>query len=262
MIALNKIIENKEYFNSKYKLMGKHVNLDKIIELEQKYIIKDRENNNARAHCNKLCSEVAHIVEGGGNPKELVNKISKLDKQINKTNRKLDRFMNKIDRKLKRLPNVALENNVLNLPIKTQVDVNFNSYDFERILQQIGKFEKSSFSSKAYLKSLKKVVFKKECLPKVVLTKDCYLIIFAENSLDTFNLLSETLKNHSKFLIDKSIKYLKKDCSKEHIAKLDSGSIINLDYIGDYISRDIGLKFYSKESDMTKFAELIRVNIK
>ena len=262
MIALNKIIENKEYFNSKYKLMGKHFDLNKIIDQEQKYIIKDRENNNARAHCNKLCSEVAGVVEGGGDPNELISKIFKLDKQINKTNRKLDKSMNKINRKLKRLPNVALDDNILNFPIKTQADENFNFYDFERILQQIGKLEKSNSSSKRYLKTLKKVVFKKECLPKVVLTNDCYLIILAENGLGTFNLLIETLKNHSKFLISKSIKYLKKDCSKELIAKLNDGHIINLEYIGDYVSRDIGLKFYSKESDMTKFAELIRVKIK
>ena len=45
MIALNEILKNRDEFQKSYVLMEKNYNLDKIITLEQKFIVIDNEKN-------------------------------------------------------------------------------------------------------------------------------------------------------------------------------------------------------------------------
>ena len=72
MIALNEILNNKKLYEEKYKLIGKRYNLDKIIASEEKFIILDRQNNENRAKCNKLCSQVADLVNSNQSTSEII----------------------------------------------------------------------------------------------------------------------------------------------------------------------------------------------
>ena len=84
MIALNEIISNKNLFEEKYKLMKKNIKLDKIIQLEENFIILDKKANELRANCNKLCSEIAELVNSNSDTTEALSKINMLEKQISR----------------------------------------------------------------------------------------------------------------------------------------------------------------------------------
>ena len=215
-----------------------------------------------------MCSEVAELINSGKNTNELVSQINKLDKQITKTQNKSQISMKKITKRLSKLHNLPLDENVLNIPLKTSFDEGFNSGNFLAELAKIKEFESTGFNEKQYLKSLKNVVIKSENLPVLSSlktkgkTKHEILILAGANSKEIFDNISSCLANHAKYLIDKSIKYLKKDSAKELIATLGNKTIISVEYLGEFLSREIMLKFYDKSIDMTKFVNMIRITIK
>ena len=115
MIALNEILTKKEDFEQKYGLMNKKVKLDKIVNLEQKFIVLDKKANELRATCNKICGEFSKLVESNTDVSEALFEINSLDKKINQILSKSQKSMKKINTMLKKLPNPALENNILNI---------------------------------------------------------------------------------------------------------------------------------------------------
>ena len=82
MIALNEIISNKEKFELIYKSMGKNIKLDKIISLEEEFIKLDKKSSELRSECNKLCSEIAEIVNSNSDTNDAISKINSIDKEI------------------------------------------------------------------------------------------------------------------------------------------------------------------------------------
>lgn len=268
MIALNELISHKDVFESKYKLMHKHYNLDKILKLEENFIVLDKTANENRAKCNKMCSEVAELINNQADTKELVSEINKLDKKILKDHKKSQKAMKKINKHLRKLHNLPLDENVLNMPLKTTFDETYNAGNFLAELAKIKEFSSSKQSIKQFIKEQKNVVFKFEKLPIFVKAephgkiKHEILLLCDSNATALFKTLSQELSEHSKYLIDKSIKYLKKDSAKEVIATLGNNTIISVEFLGEYVSREIMLKFYDKSIDMTKFVNMIRITIK
>lgn len=264
MIALNEVISNKKLIEEKFKLMGKHFNLDKIIGLEQKYIVIYNRANELRAMCNKLCSEVADKINKKEETDELVAQINKLDNQISKLEKKCTRFMRNINKSLIKLPNPALSSNTLNLSLPTHTNPNFTAKDFVSELSKISDIKCTKLKFKQYIESLQNMVFKAEVLPKIIKfnsKKTEFLLLGTNNSIDILNQLIEILNHNSKYLIEKSIKYLRKESSKEFLAILNNKSRIEISFTFEYISRDFGIKYYDKQLDMTKFVNIIKIKI-
>lgn len=264
MIALNEIISNKKEFEKKYRLMGKRVDLDKIVDLEQKFITDSRKSSELRANCNKLCSQVADEINIGSEPNELIKKINKLDRQINKLERKNSRSMRKINRLLSKLPNLALSHNTLNLSVPTIENPNYTKATFLDDLAKSFEIFDEINNLKMFYKSLKNVVMKAEILPKLIKTSDkktTLVLLCNSPNLAEYETIVNLLKHNSKYLIEKSIKSLNPACSKEFLAILSNNLRINVALLGEYVSRGINLKFYDKNIDMTKFLNMVLITI-
>ena len=182
MIALNEIIQNRELFEEKYKLMGKKASLDKIIKLEQKFIVLDRKANELRSNCNKLCGEFAEVIKANKNSSLELIKINKLNKESEYFSKKSLQSMKKINSLLKKLPNPALDNNTLNISIKTKL-TNFSKSDFISKIEEFSTIETNNISEKPFYNSLKKVVLKAENLPKITKLKANKFIIISNSLL-------------------------------------------------------------------------------
>ena len=267
MIALNEILKNKEEFTSKYRLMGKKYNLDKIIKLEQKFIEIDSRKNKNRSACNKLCSQVAEKINKHESVDELINKINKLDKTISKDEKKSNHAMTKINKLLKKLPNLALENNLTDQSLISEANHSFGKTEFIKELNKIVNFESTKTRSKKKLLSLKNRVFKSHDLPIGFVNfnsknKSKFVILLNQNADKQYDLIISMLIKNAQDATDKSIKTLDKYCSKEILATLCDNSKVSVKFSGEYISREIGLKLYDKEIDMTKFVNIIIITVK
>lgn len=264
MIALNEIISNKELFEKKYKLMGKNFNLDKIINLEKNFIFLDKKANELRAECNKMCSEIAELVNTKIDTSVSISKINILDKNIASLEKKASKAMKKINKMLNRLPNLPLDENILNIPIKTK-ESDFTKENLISEIEKLADVEYFQISEKSYLNTLRKIVFKSENLPKLVnvnSNKQKYLLLCGSNALDLFEQIKTILTKNAKYVTLKSIKFLKRDCSREITAVLSDKSIISLEFLGEFASRTKSIKLYDKTIDMTKFVNIIRICIK
>ena len=169
MIALNELIKNKEEFAKRYELMGKKYNLDKIVDLEQKFIVIDQKKNTARATSNKLCSQVADLINNNKSTIELIQQINQLDKQILHDEHKSSKAMAKINKHLSKLPNLPIDDNILNISYKTSANPDFTFNQFMQELSKIAKPISIKNSPERYLKSIRNRVIKHENLPQCML---------------------------------------------------------------------------------------------
>lgn len=261
MIALNEIISNKEKFEQKYRLMGKNICLDKIIKLEEVFIKLDKKANELRSNCNKLCSEIAELVNSNKDTKEAILNINKLDREIISLEKKSNKAMNKINKILKKLPNPSLEENVLNIAVKTNGNQTTKD-EFIAFLNEISTIKDINYSTIKYLNSFKKAVFKAELLPIFVKNKNKFLLLCGSNGLEILEKIQQNLSSGAKYLIIKSIKSLKKTSSKELYATLFDGTSVCVEFSGEFVSREKSIKLYDKNLDMTKFVNLIQISIK
>lgn len=264
MIALNEIIDNKQWFYEKYELAGKRVNLEKIVFLEQKLLRLNKSISELRANCNKLCSQVADEINLGNDSSNLIKHINALDLKISSLEKKSERILKKINRQLSKLPNLPIDENTLNIAIPTHQNPSYTKNDFIRDISKICKIQKSNSNFKKCIKSMQNVVIKNENLPQIFqLNKKQNEILILSNSqsLDIYNSVVELLKQNSKFLFNKSIKYLNYQSSKEFVAIFCDNFKVEASFLGEYVSRNIGLKFYDKKLDMTKFVNMIRIKV-
>ncbi len=267
MIALNEILKNKDEFVRKYQLMGKSFNLDKIIKLEEKFIIIDKRKNETRAACNKLCAQVAELINENKPTKNLIEQINKLDKRCITDEKKSKKAMLKINKLLSKLPNIPLDENILNISYKTHINSSFALNELKNEINKIAELILEKKTPKQYLKNHKNQVIQVENLPKCLLFKSQtnspeILILLDNQSKETFDKLLTLLQNNALLVIDKSINTLNKTSSKEILTRLSDDSIAQINYVGEYISRDLGLKFYDRKTDMTRFVNLIKIKIK
>ena len=268
MIALNEIITKKDLFEQKYKLMGKSFNLNKIVELEKKFIIFDRNSSELRAKCNKLCSEIAEVIDLGVDSKEMIDSINNLDKEIKKMNKKAQNAMARINGLLKKLPNLAIDDNILNIAIKTkQDDLEYSNGKFINEFASDFAFDSTEHSEKQFYKALQKMVFQAEDLPRLILLntqEKVYKFIFlcdANSAKDIMKNLETILTKNAKHLVLKSIKSLRHYSSKEFLARLPDCSNVLVELLGEYVSRENSIKFYDKNLDMTQFVNMIKITI-
>lgn len=265
MIALNEIISNKDKFDKKYKLMGKKVKLEKIIKLEQSFIKLDKKTSELRSNCNKLCGEIAELINSNTDTSDAISKINCLDKEIISLEKKSEKAMKKINKKLKKLPNPSLEDNILNISVKTKL-TDFSKESLIDTLNQIADIQTVSQSYKKYISSLEKVVFKAENLPQVIKLNDTkkqnIVILCGTNALEILDNIQNTLTGNAKYLTIKSVRQLKKESSKELYATLSDGTFITVKFSGEFVSRENSIKLYDKKIDMTKFVNIIKVTIK
>lgn len=266
MIPLNEIIEKKSFYEKKYKLMGLSFNLDKIIKLENKFISIDKECNTKRAMCNKMCNSVAEKINSNENIREQIQQINKLDKQINKLSKKSNLAMSKINKILFKLPNPPTDDNLLNVPLETSKNADFTSISFENFATNDLKLIRFDGIEKEFLKHNKNIVLNSNDLPQIIQLKtrkniSSYIILDNTNSNDRLDEIINIFKNNAKFLVLKSIKQMKKESTKEILAKLCDKTEIHVDSIGEFYAREIGLKFYDPKLDMTKFINMLRITI-
>ena len=261
MIALNELIKNSEEFNKKYKLMGKRINLDSILLLEKKFSKLQLKLNTDRSTCNKLCSSVAEMINNNKDTSEIINEINTLDKHINRDTTKLNKMYKKINTKLSKLPNLAKNDNVLNIHIKTKAQ-DFTINDFVSEISQIAKIQNLSETTKQYLKDKESQIFEMANLPIIIQYKNKISILLTKKEVfNAYDKLVKALKDNSRILIQKSIKSMKKESSEEYRAVLSDKSIIDLKLIEEFNTREFGLKYHDNETDMSKFLNQIDINI-
>lgn len=264
MIALNEILSKRDYFEQKYKLMGKKAKLEKIIKLEEKFIVLDKKASELRSSCNKLCGEFSKNLETGNTSSELLLKINNLNNETEKISKLSQRSMKKINNLLKKLPNPAAEDNILNISVKTTVS-ELSKNQFISKLTEFARLETSELKPNKYFYSLKKVVFKAENLPKLVHLKQTNeFLIFGDSKTinDTIEQIKEILSQNAKYLTIKSIRQLKKYSSKTLLATLSDRTFVTVDLLGEYLSRENSIKFYDKQIDMTQFVNILKISIK
>ncbi len=265
MIALNEIISNKDRFEQKYKLMDKKVKLEKIIQLEEDFIKLDKKAVELRSNCNKFCGEIAELINSNTDTSDAISKINCLDKEIICLEKKSAKAMSKINKKLNKLPNPSLEDNILNISVKTKL-TNFSKENLTETLNQISDIQTVNQNYKKYINSLEKVVFKAENLPQVVKLsgskKQVYVILCGTNALEILNNIQNTLTDNAKYLTIKSVRQLKKESSKELYATLSDSTFVTMKFSGEFVSREKSIKLYDKNLDMTKFVNIIKVTIK
>ncbi len=265
MIALNEIISNKEKFDSIYMSMGKNIKLDKIISLEEEFIKLDKRASELRSNCNKLCAQIAELINSGSDTTKAISEINETDKEIIKLEKKSSKAMAKINKKLKNLPNLPLENNALNIAVKTKT-TNYSKDNFIELIESISKIESVNQSYKNYISSLEKVVFKADVLPKTIKLKgkrkQKLVVLCGTNGVEILDNLQKTLSENAKYLTIKSIKALKKESQKELYSTLSDGTFISVRFSGEFASREKSIKLYDKTIDMTKFVNIIRITIK
>lgn len=263
MIALNEIIKNKDWFEKKFALMGKSFNLDKIIHLENKFIDIDAKANKLRSECNKLCAQVADIINSENNANDLIKKINSLDKTILQLEKKSSRAMTKINRLLSKLPNPAIGTNTLNLVIPSKENKDFTHISFLKELENIVNLSQINIPMKKYINLQKNAVLKENNLPFGLIkhTKNSFeIMLFLDGSAEYVQSQIESIfKSNAKYFIDKSVESLNKKANREFLAILSNNSRITIEILGEYVSREIGLKFYSTQTDMTKFVKMIRI---
>lgn len=267
MIALNKILENREEFEKKFKLMGKKINLERIVLLEKSFINIDKKASELRAKCNKLCGEIFELINNNLDTKEALSNINKLDKEIIKLSKKSCSSMNKINKIIKKLPNPAIDKNILNISIKTKNNNEVKTInDFINKISEFANIEQTLFSEKKFYSSLKKVVFKSENFPKIIKlgsSKSQKVLMMSDNQTinEIYSIIEQILTQNSKFLVLKSIRNLKKYSSKELVSMLYDGTRLSVELLGEYVSRENSVKFYDKTLDMTQFVNMIKITV-
>ena len=261
MIALNELISNQELFKSKYKLMGKRYNklIDSIIALSKDFSLLDKQNNTLRADCNKKCGEIAELVNQKKPTNKEIREIDCLNNTIFKNDKILRNKFQILNKKLKHLHNLPIDDNVLNIQLKTTCDENYNKDTFIKTLKTFGKA--TQVKQKNMLALYKNVVLKEDDMPFWCVHNKKMVGFFKENARDFYDKILDELLNHSKFLIKKSIKALKKCSSLGFVATLYDDTNISVDFSGEYLSRNYAIKYKNKKLDMTKFAENILIEI-
>lgn len=266
MIALNEIIKNKDWFEKKFALMGKSFSLDKIVCLESKFIEIDAKSNKLRSECNKLCAQVAELINQNQDTKELIKQINYLDKTIQSLEKKSKRAMSKINRLLSKLPNPATGTNTLNLVIPSKENKEFTHLAFLDKLESVINLSQTNLPIKKYIISQKNTVFKENNLPfgMICSNKNSFeILLFLGNNAEIIqNQIEEIFKDNAKYFIDKSVQCLSKKSNREFLAILSNNSRITIEIWGEYVSREIGLKFYSEQTDMTRFVKMIHIENK
>ena len=106
MIALDKLIKNFDEYTNKYKLLNCKADLKQITDLYSKYQSLQKQTEEMRANCNKLCGEIATIKNKGKDVGEKIKQINTLDAQITKNKIILKRAETKLNKKLGKLPNL------------------------------------------------------------------------------------------------------------------------------------------------------------
>lgn len=261
MIALNEIVKNKENFEKKYQQMGKRVNLNSIVFLEEKYSKLQLEAKENRTNCNKLCSTVADEINQGKDVGELIAKINSLDKLICKQTKTLEKMYAKINKKLRKLHNPAKGENLLNLHIKTKAK-EYSIVDFVEAIGKISVVNITDKSIKNYLKTREDYIFSVDNLPIVLKYKNKYTILASKDDcIKIYDTLVKQLKDNSKVLIQKSIRQLKKPSTEEYRATLSDNSVVDLKLVEEFYSREYSLKYTDPKSDMSKFLNQIDINI-
>lgn len=263
MIALNEIIKNKEWFENRFALMGKSFNLDKIIELENKFIVINNQSNNLRAECNKLCSSVPKIASQKQVLKMQIKNINRLNKTILNLENKSKKAMSKINRLLSSLPNPAMQTNMLNLVVESKENDKFSKEIFIDEINKIMQITALNSSITKHLNQQKNVVLKEEALPNGLIKNSkkttTLLLFFTDNAKSYLEKIETILICNSKYLIEKSVQNLSHNASREILAILSNNTRITIEFWDEFVSRDLGLKYYSKNTDMTKFVQMIKI---
>ena len=264
MIALNELLSNTEEFKQKYKLMGKRrkiKKIDKIISLTNDFSSLDKQTNNDRAICNKKCSEIAELVNKNKDTKPYIDEINALDKKIIENEKLLDKQYKSICRKLKRLPNLPLEDNILNLQMKSTCDKDYKLENFIHDIQDFAPIKEIHTTMRKYLKSQKDVILKEDDMPYYVRHRRKILAFFNTEPRQFFSDIEKILQQHSRFLLKKSIKSLKKKGCIGLFAVLGDGTNISVDLYKEYLSRRYNIKYKNTSEDMTRFANNLMIKI-
>ena len=259
MIALNELLENFDEYQNTYHEMGLKTKLNTFIVLENKRKLVQNDFENTRSECNKLCKTVAEKRKNNEDTSELINKITKLDKQNKKLEKQLMIQGKIIDKKLKKLRNLPDTLNKKHLQIKTQKTPSTVS-ELISHLGTICKTEHSELKVQEYLETQKNKLFKEKDLPCMTVCKDGLLLLCTATKRGEFCTgIIEYLKNNSLSLVKHSIYKMKKSSSSEYFVHLKRKTYLRVAFKKEFYTRALKIKYRDSSIDMTKFVNQINI---
>lgn len=257
MIALNEIITNKELIEEKYKLRGKHYNLDKVVSLENSSRKLQQTTEKMRADCNKLCEQIATYYNAADYDKmaDEMAKIHKLDIAITKNTKIYEKRLAKINKIISKFDNLPDYENISDLKIKTTNEKSKKSLD--EFLSQFKNFSIENDKVVSFEKSKRDEIL--DSLPLITKCKDGYIFYCEQTKIDEMvDRLLEFFKIIADEIVLKSCKALERHSAATYIIKLDK-IIYKLQIIREFNTRKYKIKYRDKSVDMTKFANQINI---
>lgn len=259
MIALDQLIKYHEEFSKIYKLMGLNVNLNSIINLENKRKEFQLEYENLRATSNKLCSKMSSLKKQNKNVLGELEKIKKINKEIKTLENKLKYYERKINLKLKHLHNIPDFCNEFNEQIDT--DKNQSSLtEFSSFIKSMMPSKHSLKSVKTCLKMLKNRVFNEDELPICTFARNSIVILVTDTEVDSLiqKFMDYFIKN-CKTIVKVSIKNLEKSSCFELLVQLNKTKYLKFKVKREFLTREYKIKYKNNSLDMTKFVNQINI---
>ncbi len=262
MIDLHHLLNNIDLYNNKYKKKGLKTNVKFFIMLENVRKQLQQKTENMRALCNKLCGEVVKLKNNGKSTEDLVEKITLLDKQINKNNEILNKQNLYINKKLKKLHNLP---DYLN-PMHEQMKTNKSGVEKKQLIDLLEK----QYNIIEYPKNIKKLFKEKrnylldeQNLPLVTKCKDGYLFFCTEaQQKEIQEQFLDYFSTNALSLIKVSCRKLNKENSASFYVHMNRRESFYFEINKEFYSREYNIKYKDTKTDMTKFVNQINILFK
>lgn len=261
MIALNEIIKNKELFEKKYALRGKHYDLDKVVSLEKNSRTLQQSTEKMRADCNKLCEKIAMLYNNNefDDMNLVLEQIRKLDKTISKNTKIYNKRLNKINKIISKFDNIPDFDNQDNIEIVASGG-GLDILKLEKFLEQYQNLSYENLSAEKYTKSLENVIA--DNLPVIKKCKNGYVLFFDYANFESFQAeLLKFLKENAQKIVKPACKNLQKQAAAEYLVSLSDKKLLDVVVIREFLARQYKIKYHDKQSDMTKFVSQINIYI-
>lgn len=261
MIALNEIVSNQTQMEQTYMKMGYKIDLTPFVVLENKRKAVQIEAEGKRAETSKRCAAIADLKNQNKSMENEMQEILSLDREAKVLKARLDRLGAKIDRKLLKLPNVALLDNAQDEVICTGGVKTTDLGSVIGFLSQNFKLNQCRQTISKQIACLKNRIFSESELGIAYVCRDGIALLLQNDLSDIFTkTFIEFLMQNSAQLVQISIKHLPKISAAQFVATLNERQKLQIDFIGEFLTRQYKIKYHNQKLDSTKF--VYQINIK
>lgn len=261
MIALNQLLNNPRQFDDAYNYINADVCLSPILKLSDQLKCLEKESEEKRARCNRLCADVLSVRDDPKQLEHLLSEIEELDTMAKSLKNAALSVEAEINRHLKKLHNLPdyFENSD-KIMSKSQ---NFSTTEqFYEFLNTLSKVQPTDLSSSDFMRSLSSKMLLEDDFP--IIKSDGKSITILSNEQNIEEILSKILKflsANSLKLTQLATKKLSRCASAEFRSKLNSTTFVSVKLCREFYSREYKIKYREKQFDITKFVNEIRINV-